>query len=1134
MKASRYRGLIACLLTITLPVFSQRTYQSSSVLSTGDCYKLSVSAAGLYRIDVPLLKKLGISGNAISSASLRLFGTGGAMLNEKIAGNYIDDLPEVALLVNDGGDGIFNGDDYALFFAPGPDRWTADTVNRTYSHTQNLYSRQSYYFFSIGGTGKRMLTDNTPVPTGAAITTFDEHQFLENDTINFLASGKNWYGIEFSSQVAGGLSRSFKLATTNATTGAGIFRAAVIARSQNGPGIFSASVNGASPANVVIPLVTSSNFDIYARSGIVTTSFQSNTSSTATITYQPANAGGQGWLDWYEYIFPAQLSMKAADQLMFRSWSTVGASPGGIYSIADASAATTVLDISNPLAPVLVNTRLSGTTLSLPVRNESLHEYIAFNKPLSTPAIIGKIPTQNLHGLATPDLLIVTTPALTSSASRLAGWHEIQDGLKVSTVMTDAIYNEFGSGSPDPAAIRNFIKMLYDRGGLRYVLLLGDASFDYLNHNANSVAGVPAFESRESLDPLATFASDDFFALLKDSADINLNNAYNDLVIGVGRIPAGTAQQAQSFVDKLTHYHDSASMGAWRNELSFVADDEDANLHLDDAEATTAATANTNRNFHIRKTYLDAFHQESTTAGSRYPDVNKEISDEMQRGTLIWNYNGHGGFRRLAEEVVLDDGLAATWQNQDHLPLLITATCDFAPYDNPQNFSLGENLLLRPNNGAIALMTTTRLVFAFSNRIMNETYLETAFRRKADSSYLSLGEAMRDAKNATAKTSADITNNRKFTLLGDPAMTLAFPKASVVTDVINNIPGGSFNDTLRSLKVYQASGSVRDNHGSILTDFNGVVNVTVYDKPVSQQTLANDITSFPSVFKQESSRIYNGTATVINGKFNYRFIVPADINYQAGTGRIQYYAASKIMDANGSTPLTIGGSGPGSVDKTGPEIKAFLNSRSFINGQTVGASPTLIVDLADSSGFNLTGELFGHDMIAILDSDINHPISLNNFFVATGGNYTRGEIRYLLQDVSEGRHRLKIKCWDAANNASEVVIDFNVSRKETFILQRIHNDPNPFTGETTFCIEFENAEIGKDVDVWVRIFDLSGRLMKTLKNTINLTGNRSCDIVWNGSSAGGVRVTKGIYVYTVDVRTPSRNHLTKAERLFVQ
>jgi hypothetical protein len=537
--------------------------------------------------------------------------------------------------------------------------------------------------------------------------------------------------------------------------------------------------------------------------------------------------------------------------------------------------------------------------------------------------------------------------------------------------------------------------------------------------------------------------------------------------------------------------------------------------------------------FNLQKIYLDAFHQESGSAGGRYPQANAVINSNIYNGTLVWNYSGHGGPARLAEEDVLDQQIVNGWSNSNRLPLFITATCDFAPYDNPIENSLGENLLVRPKTGAIALMTTTRVVFAFSNRIINNNYLKFALEPDANGRYKTLGEALVASKNFTYQSSGDITNNRKFTLLGDPAMRLAFPTYKVEIIKVNDKDISSQIDTLSAMEPGVVEGQVVDNSGALLTNFNGTAYLSLFDKPLTITTLGNDPTSPPAPFTDQESTLFKGKASVQNGKFVFRFKVPKDINYQYGNGKISLYAQDGTNDANGlSNSVIIGGiSSTVSPDNQGPEIKAYLNDDKFVNGSIANANPILLLEMADSSGVNTGSSGIGHDIVATLDDNNSQYFVLNNFYEAGLDNFQKGTVRFQLPQLSAGHHTLKIKAWDVVNNSSEYVLDFTVVNSEDLRVDHVLNYPNPFTTRTFFW--FEHNQPGTDLSVKVEIFTVSGKLIKTISQTINTIGNRSNEIEWDGRDEYGEKIGRGVYIYRLRVKTPNGKTANKWERLVV-
>jgi hypothetical protein len=857
------------------------------------------------------------------------------------------------------------------------------------------------------------------------------------------------------------------------------------------------------------------------------------------LSFVPGSFNAQGWLDWFEFNGRAQLAKVNGAQLLFRDWLSVG--PGNIasFTIANNVAGMSVWDITEPLQPQIINGIVNGNNFIFTADAQRLHEYVAFTvADAFIPKAIGKIAAQDLHNTTPADYLIISYPAFIQQAQRLADFHKQHDAYTYNVVSTDQVYNEFSSGNTDPVAVRDFVKMYFDKYGTdpakkpKYLLLFGDASYDYKDRLKNNTNYVPAWETSLSLDPLSTYASDDFFGFLGDQEDINSGLVSNDLDIGIGRVPAKNMDEAKNFVDKLISYYAPTSFGPWRNNLSFIADDEDQDLHLQDAEIISNTATQTAPLFNTRKIYLDAFHQESGAGGSQYPEANLAIDNQVYNGTLILNYNGHGGANRLAEETILDQSIVNKWNNPGKLPLMITATCDFAPYDNPALNSLGENLLIRPKTGAIALMTTTRVVFASSNRIMNDNYIRYAMQRDANGRYRTLGDAMKDAKNFTYQTSPDISNNRKFTLLGDPATTIGFPSMNVSITRVNGLPSNQA-DTLSATEKIVMEGRINDLQGNLLNSFNGFVYPVLFDKPATIQTLGNDASSPVTTFSAQSNVLFRGKASVTGGLFHFEFRMPKDINYQYGKGRLSLYANTDLSDANGLfNEFLIGGifSGAGN-DTEGPKINAWLNDEKFVNGGITGDKPLLILKLSDSSGINTSGIGIGHDIIATLDDDNRTYYKLNDFFEASLNNYQEGIVQFQMPELAPGTHHLKIKAWDVMNNSSEVILEFTIIKNEELVLAHVLNYPNPFSTATQFW--FEHNKPGQNLEVNLQIMTVSGSIIKVIKKTINNIGNRSSDLEWNGRDEYGEKVGRGVYIYRLSVKSGGGQPRVKIEKLVI-
>ncbi|MCU0381389.1 MAG: type IX secretion system sortase PorU [Chitinophagaceae bacterium] len=1128
-------------LTLSVPALAQRTYADRSVLASGNWYKIAIRAPGVYKIDASFLSGLGIP-IPLSSNTIRLYGNGGKMLPEKNSVARPDDLLENAIWVQDGGDGQFSGQDYFLFYAGGPDGWERDSLNNTYRHRKNLYGGESFYFLTVGGDGLRIPQQLAPGAATSETDRFEEQYFYELDSLNFLSSGKEWYGEEFGTGPGQLPARSFNIPVSGLVPGTPVTVVTdVIARSVGNASRFDVRLNNTLLYQHSLPPLQGTLYE-----PIATASQQSATTSLTenrlqlNLSFSPGSVNGQGWLNWFEIFCTRELDMSGSPQLIFRGNPVSGPGQVNGYLLKNAAGLQAIWDVTDPIHPRQMIPEPSGSVTRFRDDAPARRTYIAFSgSGFLLPRLVGRVSNQDLHRPQVVGMIILTTASLMGEAQRLAEHHRQAENLVSLVADVEQVYQEFSSGSPDPAALRDFVKMFYDRAGPdsarrpRYLLLFGDASFDYRNRIARNTNLVPAWQNAISLDPLNSYTSDDFFGYLDDGDDINALIPVSYLDVGIGRLPAATPEQARVMVDKVTRYRSAASMGPWRNQFSLVADDEDQNIHLNDAELHAETVGLLSPSLNLQKTYLDAYQQESGTGGSRYPRVNESINSRIYNGTLIWNYSGHGSSQRLAQEAILDLDMVRSWKNENKLPLFITATCDFAPYDNPLVESIGEQILMSQPSGAIALMTTTRLVFAFSNRVMNNNYLRFALQAGPDGKYPSLGDAVRTAKNFTYQSSGDVTNNRKFTLLGDPALTLGFPVDRIRTTSINGTPVGSFTDTLKALNRYTISGEVTDPNGAPLTDFNGFVYPSVYDKSQQLQTLGNDPGSLVTGFTVRQNLLYNGKVKVQNGRFSYTFIVPRDINYQTGKGRLSYYGDNGIREASGFTDeLFVGGLGNEVADDgAGPTIRAWLNDEKFVNGGLSNETPVLIISLADSSGINTVGTGIGHNLTAVLDGNAGQTYVLNDFYEAEQDSYQRGKVRFQLPVLEEGTHSIRIRAWDVFNNSNEYVLECRVVKQEELEIKHVLNYPNPFTTRTQFW--FEHNRPSENLQVTIQVMTVGGKLVRTIAQTINTGGNRSCEVEWDGRDDYGARLGRGVYIYRLRVRTSDGKSREKLEKLLI-
>jgi hypothetical protein len=1101
-----------------------RNYHQNSVLSSGNWFKIAVKDEGIYRLSSDFLRSLGVDVNNVNPRNIRIYGNGGFMLPQANSAERIDDLEELGIEVFGEGDGKFDQTDYVLFYASGSTKWQLKN-NQYFEHQTNIYTDSSFYFINVDkGLGKRIgAPNNINLVSNYTSDSFNEYQLYEKDLYTLatssLKSGRNWLGEDFEFNN----SRLFNFNTTGIKPNSTIYIKTNLAIRSNVNSSAIVNLNGNNLYNIsasALPLTFETDFARNVSQFTSINNFSAN-NLALTINYNKPNSVSNSWLDFIELNFTKQIGL-INNYLRFRDLNSVANGRVTRFDSSNTILDLKLWDITSPNSPINQNYTVSNNKFSFLSNTNVLKEFIAFNlSAVKEPKSVGKIVNQNLHALPQADLIIVTTPNFYSEAKRLADFRKTTQNLTYNLVLQEQVFNEFSSGQKDATAIRDFVKMFYDRGtgnnAPKYLLLFGKGSFDNRSIRFKENNFIVTYQSENSLSPTQSYTSDDYFSLLDDiegefSEDFNTSPGLMDLA--VGRIPVKTAIEAKNVVDKLITYASNTSFGNWRNQFVIIADDEDNNLHLSQAEANAALVALRNPNFNLDKIYFDAYQQQSIAGGSRYPEVKDAINKNFNQGALLINYTGHGGESGWSSERVLLEEDILNWNNINNLPIIFTATCSFSRWDDPEITSAGELALITKDFGVPSLFSTTRIVFASYNFDLNQSFLRALLDPSNLNKKVAFGDVFKSAKNNNI--GGLNINSRNFTLLGDPSALFPIPIQKVLTNQIS--------DTLKAGKKILISGIVTDINGNKLNNFNGFVFPTIYDKPITTNTLGQDRQingSFVQSFLTQKNIIYKGKTTVTNGDFNFEFIVPKDINLQTGFGKISYYANNAALDATGSnTNLVIGGTSINSnSDRIGPIIKPYLNDENFVDGGITNPSPILLVNLKDESGINTIGIGIGHDIVATLSyRDKNDKIFiLNEFYRAKLDSYQEGLVTFPLNNLQPGFYTLKVKAWDVFNNSNEAIINFEVKNNQELVLAHVLNYPNPFTTLTSF--QFEHNQAGEDLEVQINVKTISGKLIKTINQLVNSTGNRVNDIFWDGKDNYGDKIAKGVYIYELKVRS---------------
>ena len=1045
---------IRLLLIIHCALFVTHYSPAQSVLQSGTWYKIGVLGTGVYQLDYKILTSLNPAFGTTDPRRFKLYGNGGAPLPQANAAPRPVDLLENAIQVTGEADGRFDADDVLRFYAQGPQTITRDPATGRFQHQLNPYSDTTFYFLTIGPNPGQRIATRQPGPASGlpAISAFDDYACYERDTTNLIGSGRDWLGDYY-----GTYPQQFvPFQLPGRVAGAPVYTTLSAVGASLSPSSFIVSLNNTVLVNAAFDAISSYR---YAPRGSARTVTQQTILPTTpdelrlTLTYD--RQGGSGGAAYLNYV-----AVQTRREIRQYNVPRLVRGGRGSYTARQATNELMIWDVSNPISPVQQAYTLTGTQATWNAADTASF-YLHTLRNVGTPTAVYGIQNQNLRAEPTPNLLIITPGAWREQAERLAQFRRTNDKLTVLVATTAQVYNEFSSGQPDVSAIRDAARFFARKqsgmdgpGTLRYLLLMGDASYDYRGKTksltpAQTANLIPTYESRESLDPVRSFSSDDYFGFLKEE-DGEWPETYADntrLDIGVGRLAVKTLAEARNVVDKLVRYAlDKRLMGDWRTKLLLVADDGDGNIHQNDEDQLATLVEARHPEFRPERLFLDAFKQDTITlAGQpaglvteRAPTVNKAINRAIDEGQLIINYAGHGGESGWAQEQIVTVQDIFSWNNS-RMPLFVTATCEFGRYDNPNVVSGAELTQLDRAGGAIGLLTTTRPVFANTNYLLNDAFYKAIFRA-VEGSLPRLGDVMRETKN----NSISGVQNRNFTLLGDPSMRLAYPQQTITFTQLNNRPlNPNRVDTLRAGQRITLAGEVRPQSSTLVANaFAGTVRVLVYDKPLALKTRGTE--SAPFSYKAYQSLLFAGQATVQQGRFQVNFTLPTDVAPAFGFGRVYAYAVrtDSLSDATGGYQnLLMGGSGTLPPDTRPPSLTLSLAGNPATERPTAtGSTVTVQVRVADETGINLTQTTANHGPTLQLDGA--SPVRIADYYTGSADGRT-GTFNFPLRDMAPGNYVVRARVFDLNNNLAEATLAFVVSGQAGLTIQRLVGAPNP-------------------------------------------------------------------------------------------
>jgi hypothetical protein len=1090
----------------------------SSVLKSGQWYKVAVQSRGVYKITRDHLAKMGFDVNGLDPSSIKIFGQTGGMVPQRNDENRPTDLVELALHVEGGDDGKFDKNDFLLFYAEGPDKGKFQLSKSVFLHQDNIYSDKNFYFITVGnGAGKR-IPAIPPGSGGTPIDVFNEYAYYETNETNILRSGREWFGDMFDLTAE----KTFELSIPGIVPGTELKFVSEVMGQSLSPSSFRIFYNGQQIGEQPLSTIPNSQYGVKGRlrrDTLVTNStiVSAANSETQQIKYsfiRGASGRSTGYLSFFSIHFIRRLSLYG-DVTGFRSSEAINTQAR--YQLSNVQSDTRIWNITDPYMPVNQLYDLSGDVASFSVSSSAVEEFIAFTSNIRSPELSGSVSNQDLHGMSTPHLVIVSHPGLAAEASRLAEHRRNYSGMDVIVVTTEQVYNEFSSGRQDVSSIRDFVKHLYDKNParLKSLLLFGKGSYDYKDRVTVNYNLVPTYQSRNSLSPLETFSSDDYFAFLESQeGEWPETGSFDNhtLDIGVGRLPVKTPEEARIVVDKIIAYDtDPDKFGKWRKDIVFVADDGSnsdgfTSIHQSQANTLAEDIESLHPEYNTRKRFLGTYVKNVSPNGESIPKANTDIREEF-KNALIINYTGHGSEKLWADERVLTPVDIDNLKNTT-LPFLVTATCEFGRHDDPAEISSAEHSILRAEAGSIGLVTTTRPVNSSTNFSLNLAFYDAFFQSEGGLP-LTIGEVFRRTKN----NSASGVSNRNFSLLGDPSMIVGIPLQGIDVEYFKTSDG---SDTLKALSKAVLRGVVSKG-GEKDPDFNGTVHVTLFDKRTGFKTIGRNDPPFQ--FTQWYNPLFRGKATVTNGSFEVEFILPRNIAYEVNPGKLSLYAFDRETgrDASGaSSEFKIGGSeSTAAPDNSSPGIAAYMGDPTFVDGGTVSPSTRLVARVTDESGLNISNYGIGNTMMAVLDD--SQIFLINEYYEADADDYTKGWIDFPLYDLAPGPHTITIRVWDTYNNPAQQSISFNVSEGGQLIIEDFLNAPNPFSQNTT--IFFTHNRSGEDLITHLSILNSAGQELLSLSIPVSESTHRVELLRVEENAALLEKLTPGLYFARVRVRS---------------
>ena len=853
-----------------------------------------------------------------------------------------------------------------------------------------------------------------------------------------------------------------------------------------------------------------------------------------------------GYVDYIRLNVKRQLKTYNEPYTFFRSFKS--RNHISRFVIEGANSACMVMDITDPANCKIIETELTGSTMSFTIpESNSLREFVLIRTDRTdfpVPVSKGAVECRNLHGWSNKDMIIISPSTLRKEAERLKEAHETQDGLRVEVVTPEEIYNEFSSGTPDATAYRRFMKMLYDKAASKedrpkYLLLFGDGAYDnrFVTESWSKMSDkerenfLLTFQSENSLDE-KSYVTDDYFGFLDDASnEKSVESCPVD--IGIGRFPIRSVSDARKMVNKVIRYMNNEELGIWKSETCFVADDggnadKDKNMHMEQADAAAKTVERQASDILAGRLFFDNYVKDFSSSNP-YEAVTSQMNKKLREGLSLINYTGHGNTTSWSDEKVLTQQIIDKF-SYSKLPLWITATCDFCRFDALAT-SAGESIFLNEKSGGIALYTTVRVAYADTNEIINRHFLESLFTQDANGQYPVLGDVVKETKRKHTG-----PRNLNFTFIGDPAIKLNLPTYKIRISTINGKDVALDTPNFRAYDEVVVEGEILSQDNLSVDNFNGKLDVKVMDSKISITTRNNFRNESAFKYEDYKNLVYKGSTQVQNGKFSFSFYVPGNISYSGKTGKMILYASDseqKIEAKGNFTNYKVQGTSDDPLDDhEGPEIvKLYLNDSTFVSGDKVNTTPFFYARLWDQTGVDITEGGVGHDVMLMIDNKPFTSYNLNSYYDNIFGRKGEGEVRFGIPQLSAGMHEAVFKVWDVMGNPTTYTFRFEVDESLKPFITNIVATPTPAKGNVEFHLTHNRPE--SQMKVGIMVYDIAGRLHWKHEETGSSELFKDYVIDWDLRNNSGSHVRPGVYIYRAAISTNNSKEATEAKKMII-